>query len=65
MGMSKHNPNQDFYKIGGRSQSEGPDRAAAPQKSPPRPGSRDGMRGKQGDPNFIPGEAPVGESKDE
>jgi hypothetical protein len=24
--MSKHNPTQDFYKIGGRSQSEGPDR---------------------------------------
>lgn len=24
--MSKHNPNQDFYKTGGRSQSEGPDR---------------------------------------
>lgn len=25
-GMSKHNPNQDFYKIGGRSQTDGPDR---------------------------------------
>jgi hypothetical protein len=24
--MSKHNPNQDFYKIGGRNQSDGPDR---------------------------------------
>lgn len=24
--MSKTNPNQDFYKIGGRSQSDGPDR---------------------------------------
>jgi hypothetical protein len=24
--MSKQNPTQDFYKIGGRSQSEGPDR---------------------------------------
>lgn len=24
--MSKHNPNQDFYKIGGRSQSDGADR---------------------------------------
>jgi len=24
--MSKHNPNQDYYKTGGRSQSEGPDR---------------------------------------
>jgi hypothetical protein len=25
--MSKQNPNQDFYKIGGRAQSDGPDRA--------------------------------------
>lgn len=25
--MSKHNPNQDFYKIQGRDQSDGPDRA--------------------------------------
>jgi hypothetical protein len=25
-GMSKQNPNQDFYKIGGRAQSDGPDR---------------------------------------
>jgi hypothetical protein len=24
--MSKHNPNQDFYKIGGRNQTDGPDR---------------------------------------
>ena len=24
--MSKQNPNQDYYKTGGRSQSEGPDR---------------------------------------
>lgn len=24
--MSKHSPNQDFYKIAGRSQSDGPDR---------------------------------------
>jgi len=27
--MSKHHPNQDFYKIGGREQSDGPDRADA------------------------------------
>ena len=24
--MSKHNPNQDFYKIGGRNQTDGADR---------------------------------------
>lgn len=29
--MSKHNPNQDFYKIGGRSQTDGPDRGNAVQ----------------------------------
>lgn len=27
--MSKHQPNQDFYKIGGREQTDGPDRADA------------------------------------
>ena len=27
--MSKQNPNQDYYKTGGRSQSEGPDRMHA------------------------------------
>lgn len=27
--MSKTNPNQDFYKTGGRAQSEGPDKADA------------------------------------
>ena len=27
--MSKQHPNQDFYKIGGSSQSEGPDRTEA------------------------------------
>jgi hypothetical protein len=28
-GMSKENPNQDYYKTGGRSQSDGPDRMHA------------------------------------
>jgi len=28
-GMSKANPNQDYYKIGGRSQSDGPDKMHA------------------------------------
>ncbi|HYI13466.1 MAG TPA: hypothetical protein VEK57_30765 [Thermoanaerobaculia bacterium] len=27
--MSKQNPNQDYYKTGGRSQSDGPDRLHA------------------------------------
>jgi hypothetical protein len=29
MTMSKQNPNQDYYKIGGRSQSDGPDKMHA------------------------------------
>lgn len=27
--MSKTNPNQDYYKVGGRSQSDGPDKLHA------------------------------------
>lgn len=27
--MSKQNPNQDYYKIGGRSQTDGPDKLHA------------------------------------
>jgi hypothetical protein len=27
--MSKQNPNQDYYKVGGRSQSDGPDKLHA------------------------------------
>jgi hypothetical protein len=29
--MSKTNPNQDYYKIGGRSQTDGPDRGGQPR----------------------------------
>ena len=59
--MSKHNPNQDFYKIGGRSQSDGPDRADVhDRKSSPKDVKR---QEREGEENFIPGEAPVGESK--
>ena len=63
--MSKQNPNQDFYKIGGRSQSDGPDRDATqePRQSLPKGKGRERPRGREGDPNFIPGEAPVGQSK--
>lgn len=27
--MSKHNPNQDYYKTGGRAQTDGPDKLHA------------------------------------
>lgn len=64
--MSKQNPNQDFYKIGGRGQSEGPDRAesGAPRQSPDNR-RQDRYQGKEGQPNFIPGEAPVGERRED
>lgn len=31
--MSKQHPNQDYYKTGGSSQSEGPDRAHVPMSN--------------------------------
>lgn len=65
--MSKTNPNQDAYKIGGRVQSDGFDRADAgvPQQSPSKAPDPEKRRGQEGQPNFIPGEAPVGETRDE
>jgi hypothetical protein len=33
--MSKHQPNQDFYKIGGRSQTDGPDRGDSAKTEQP------------------------------
>jgi hypothetical protein len=55
--MSKQNPNQDYYKTGGRSQSDGPDRMHAnvnddkrqlaegqPQKDPNHPAIRRAKR---------------------
>ena len=34
--MSKHNPNQDYYKIGGRDQSDGPDKLHADREGDKR-----------------------------
>jgi len=53
--MSKQNPNQDYYKTAGRSQSDGPDRAHAqpeqetPKKTtyPPNPNHPAVMRSKK------------------
>ena len=45
--MSKQNPNQDYYKTGGRSQSDGPDRLHAnanddkPQLDQAQPGKNE------------------------
>ncbi|HEX7706041.1 MAG TPA: hypothetical protein VF701_06230 [Thermoanaerobaculia bacterium] len=56
--MSKHTPNQDFYKIGGRDHSEGPDKAVVTElhRQKYAESEKDVKR------NFIPGEAPVGET---
>jgi hypothetical protein len=61
--MSKqNNVNTDFYKTGGREHTEGSD------KGDPVEGDKQQMaqnlasqQGQQGSPNFIPGEAPVGQ----
>lgn len=65
--MSKHQPNQDFYKIKGRQQSDGPDRGdtGSGKETPPRQHKGQRHEGEQGQPNFIPGEAPVGESSED
>jgi hypothetical protein len=55
--MSKQNPNQDFFKIGGRDHSEGPDKAIVEERHKKKLAENE-KRVKR---NFIPGEAPVGE----
>lgn len=62
--MSKKiNVNPNYYKDGGREHTEGADKADAgvPQKAESGRAGKDRMQGKEGQPNFIPGEAPVGE----
>ena len=67
--MSKHiNVNPNFYKVGGREHAEGHGEAITheedkQQMTQSRRRSNRKMQGKQGQPNFIPGEAPVGEKK--
>lgn len=62
--MSKNiNVNPNFYKDGGREHTEGSDKAK-PHDEAKRElaqSKTDQMQGKEGQPNFIPGEAPVGE----
>jgi len=63
--MSKNiNVNPNYYKDGGREHTEGADKAdarledkGAMSKSPERE-----PQGKEGQRNFIPGEAPVGKA---
>jgi len=60
--MSKNNNvNPNFYNDGGREHTEGPDKGDS--RYEPKGEVSQSRKGtsKEGDPNFIPGEAPVGE----
>ena len=59
--MSKlNNVNPNFYKDGGRDHTEGPDKGDVREK-PKQEQPDKKHQGKEGQPNFIPGQKPVGE----
>lgn len=62
--MSKHNNvNPNFYNDGGREHTEGPDKGDSQYEPKDRMSqSRQANEGQPGSPNFIPGEAAIGES---
>lgn len=60
----KNNVNPNLYKDGGREHTEGPTREDVheTQKQALRESEHETkMQGKRGQPNFIPGQSPVGE----
>ncbi|MEO8035970.1 MAG: hypothetical protein ABI837_16145 [Acidobacteriota bacterium] len=60
----KNNVNPNFYKDGGRENTEGADKGDVyeTQKQALRESEHETkMQGKRGQPNFIPGQSPVGE----
>src|SRR5207302_496657 len=60
--MSKQiNVNPNFYKDGGREHTEGGDKGDSRLEDKGAMSKSRQTRGKEGQPNFIPGEAPVGE----
>jgi hypothetical protein len=63
MSKEKNNVNPNFYKDGGRERTEGMDTgdAGTPQHPEITRDRAAKMQGKKGQPNFIPGGAPVGE----
>lgn len=65
--MSKqNNVNPNFYKDGGREHTEGADKGDSPYEPKgelAQSEKNSKLQGKEGQPNFIPGEAPVGEKK--
>jgi hypothetical protein len=61
--MSKQiNVNPNFYKDGGREHTEGADKGDSSLEDKGAMNEPRETQGKEGHPNFIPGEAPVGES---
>ena len=65
--MSKNNNvNPNYYKDGGREHTEGADKGDSryePKGELTQSEQNAKRQGKEGQSNFIPGEAPVGESK--
>jgi hypothetical protein len=61
--MSKQiNVNPNFYKDGGREHTEGADKGDSDLENKGAMTEQQKTQGKEGQRNFIPGEAPVGES---
>ena len=62
--MSKKiNVNPNFYKVGGREHSEGHGEAIPHDQEKQKLARGSRRQGKEGQENFIPGEASVGEMK--
>jgi hypothetical protein len=60
--MSKQiNVNPNFYKDGGREHTEGADKGDSDLEDKGAMSKSHQTQGHQGQPNFIPGEKPVGE----
>jgi hypothetical protein len=60
--MSKHNNvNPNFYNIGGREHTEGADKGTTHSDQKAQLANSKKSATEQGDANFIPGEAPVGQ----
>jgi hypothetical protein len=60
--MSKQiNVNPNFYKDGGREHTEGADKGDSALEDKGAMSKSRETKGREGQPNFIPGEAPAGE----
>jgi hypothetical protein len=62
--MSKKiNVNPNFYKVGGREPAEADGEAIQHDQEKQKLATANKRQGKEGQENFIPGEAPVGKKK--